>query len=1315
MKLTPMIVSKIRYCILFIIICLLASCQQELYKSNNKYNIPEKSTEEPLVQFLIEPTNYSAIYETENLAKAYDYSKISHKTLWINQFNEKLKIEPTTRVVTLHETAGLSNTAVDSLLKFVSKGGTLFITKATKDERMSFFYGMTPDADWSTNIEASGLFFKKPLFPGMQGKSFDNKTMHLGFEGSNFSSTVNVLVASHTHHDYPVLLENRIGNGKVVFYNSSEILKKEMRGLLFAATLLGLEGIPYPIANIGTMFLDDFPSSVYDSSGAPIALKNGEQKSEFLKSDWWPKMKELAIEEDLKYAAFVTFNADKSNKDNINFKSWDKSTLLDGKNDEIANAWINDEFIKAGHEVGLRGYNDLPLLQNLWKDTDLMEDVTKASDKKWKESVSKNSPISYVAPNNQIDSLGLAALKKGFPSINYMHTSFLGDLDKGGNREFDPDPLNARFFDYPRLSSGYTISDKEKWALESTYLYTGIWSHALNTSHITDRTSAEKAIDELKVHIVDYKSRHPFIRFLPAKKSTETVMDWRYQTVRHLNFEGQYEVTSSINGDAKKESYWLMYVDAVNKDRLNKKLYDEQIKFQSVPLLNGFIYNIKTNSPSISVPDIRPEIRTLIGTTSSLITKMNKEYKAFNESKSTMVPLKEKIDRAIVEEKNEKASELMEELFQDNNFINTQQVIAYAKTMKTQGKTKELWEQLNTMYLKNPSASYADFSRDISTISDYPSPELKKLWMERQMEWGSQDVEFLKDYYTNFNTDDNTVIIEQVLEVVYEQEPSQENRNNYYDFLIRTSNTQLLSKLDEIAPCSINDQAFATKMAKAYADLLNFDKALQWQKCGIELDQDIIAEWSQNSKSIEGKRATDFPYFIQFMMVNDRDRAIEEMQFVEFCREDLKDLSNNIAQLFSEYAQYEKALQWSSCATNIPITNLMDWHMETGKMDQLQTIYKDYIKDNPKDYDTMNYMAKLLLLKGDIEAAGEVAMTIPPSKLDSDFKIGFNNEVKEDTDQEQTLYISKFKILMDDAIVRKSAIETRKKKGHSIGITSSAITDKFDPTLFNNNFYFGFYNKKFDFHRFSIEQGTSYAVLKDTIVVNDKGRDLLGVGYLYRTESNLKNPFYIGAKVEMDNFNNVFYHLNSGIDFIGKAAKTTLQINAHPVTNAPGYALNIYDLSVMAKQQFNYSSSLKHSFMLDATYYTDSQYYTIGSTRLEYHLLNVDTFKLGPVLEGAYAIGSEEQRNGFPYWLTKERLFGGGGLLLQIGDEDSDFNLSSDFSLFAEQDEPTFQRYQGELSYRIKDFTKINLNYTYYTIDEFFSNAFQLGIQYNFK
>ncbi|MEP2279000.1 DUF2194 domain-containing protein, partial [Maribacter sp.] len=387
-----MTVKKLGYLSLLIALSLMTGCQQELYKSNNKFNIPEKSTEEPLVQFLIEPTNYSAIIETENLAKAFDYSKIAHKTLWVNQFNEKLNISPTTRVVTVHETAGLSTIAVDSLLKFVSKGGTLLVTKATKDERMSYFFGMTPDADWSTNKEASGLFFNKALFPGMQGRGFDNETVHLGFNGSNFSSSVNVLVAAHNNEDYPVLIENRIGNGKVILYNSSQILKKEMRGLLFSASLLGLEGIPYPIANIGTLFLDDFPTSMYDENGKAINIQNGISKSEMLKADWWPKMKAFGQEEDIKYSAYVTFNANEKNTGDANFKSWDQTGLLDGTNENGTNKWITNEFTNRGHELGFRGYNDLPLSKKLWKDTDLILDNAKASREKWEDNVSKTLP-----------------------------------------------------------------------------------------------------------------------------------------------------------------------------------------------------------------------------------------------------------------------------------------------------------------------------------------------------------------------------------------------------------------------------------------------------------------------------------------------------------------------------------------------------------------------------------------------------------------------------------------------------------------------------------------------------------------------------------------------------------------------------------------------------------------------------------------------------------------------------------------------------------------------------------------------------------
>lgn len=1309
-----MIAKKIGYLSLLIAFSLLTSCQQELYKSNNKFNIPEKSTEEPLVQFLIEPTNYSAILETENLAKAFDYSKIAHKTLWVNQFNEKLNISPTTRVITVHETAGLSTTAIDSLLKFVSKGGTLFVTKAAKDERLSYFFGMTPDADWSTNREASGLFFNKALFPGMQGRGFDNKTVHLGFDGSNFSSLVNVLVAAHNNKEYPVLIENRIGNGKVILYNSSQILKKEMRGLLFSASLLGLEGIPYPIANIGTLFLDDFPAAMYDDNGKAINIQNGISKSEMLKADWWPKMKKFAQEEDIKYSAYVTFNANEKNTGDANFKSWDQTGLLDGKNENGTNKWLTNEFTNIGHELGFRGYNDLPLSKKLWKDTDLILDNAKASANKWEDDVSKTLPSSYAAPDNQIDSLGLIALKKGFPSLNFVHTSFSGNVYEGGNREFDPDPLNNRFFDYPRLSSGYEISQKDQWALESTYLYTGIWSHVLNTNDILKIGSTTNAIGELKKHIVDYKRRHPYMKFLTAKQSTEAAMDWRYQSIRHLSYEGQYEVSSSLNSDEKKDSYWLMYVEEHNNVKVHEQLFFNQVEFSSVPLLNGFLYSIKTNTPNISVPDIRPEIRTLIGTTSTLITNTKNDYKSYNKSKQTMVPLKQKIDRLVVEEKTEQATNLMEKLFKDNKFINAQQIVTYAEGMEAQGKTEELWSQLNGIYLKNPSSSYADFSRSISTVSNYPSPTVKKMWMERQMEWGQNDEAILKEYYQDFNTDDNTKIIEQVLEVLYTIEPTEANKLTYYEFLVKSNHEDLLNKLDAIEPCSISNRDLATSISHVYADKLNFEKAELWQKCG-NISPEVVKEWKEKTKTIASKKFTDFEYYTRYLLVNNPDKAVEELQDIEPCRPDLIRISKNIALLFAQYTQYQKALDWSTCTNTIPISKLLDWNLEFANGRYLKKVYADHIEKNPRDYKTMNHMVKLLLLKGDVNGAGEIAMNIPSSKIDSDFKIAFNNEVKTESDDKQSLYISKFKILMDDAIVKKSEIEARKKKGHSIGLTSTAIADEFNPTLFNNAFNFGFYNTKLDFHQFSIVQGIAYSVLKDTLVPNDIGRDLLGVEYMYKKESNEKSPFYVGAKVELDNFNKLFFHVKTGIDFIGDNNKSSLALKTNPVTTGPGYDLNIYDIQVKATQEFEYSQNLNHEFYVKGDYYTDSQYYAVGGTRLEYNLINLDKFKIGPLAEGAYGVGSEDRRNGFPYWLTEDRLFAGGGLQLQLGNEDSDFNLKSDFSLFAEQDEPTFQRYEGELSYRIKNFTTINLNYSYFTIDQFFSNAVQLGVQYNFK
>lgn len=944
-----------------------------------------------------------------------------------------------------------------------------------------------------------------------------------------------------------------------------------------------------------------------------------------------------------------------------------------------------------------------------------MLEAAKQSEKKWKESVFKELPVSYVAPNNQIDSLGLVALKKGFPSLNYIHTSFAGDLEKGGNREFDPDPLNSRFFDYPRISNGYDISPAQRWDIESTYLYTGIWTHVLNHKTIFESGSSDNSLISFKNQINDFKKRHPYTRFLPAKLATEATMDWRYQSVRHLNFEGQYEVSSSINSDAMKPSYWLMYIESKNDQKLTKRLADEQVNYESVPFLNGFLYHIKTFSPSVSVPDIRPQIQNLVGTTTSVVGQTNNEYSKFNNSKETLVPLGKQIDRLIAEEKPEQASVLIENLFEDNKFINKNQIISYAQFMKQLGKKKELWNQLNELYTTNPSKNFASLAYTVSKINGFPSQETKKIWLERLLEWQSENTEILKDYYTSFNTPDNEKTITQILETLATVQPNKENIKNYLDFLMETQSDQLLPALDTIEECSLEDEELSTAISLAYADQLNFDKALLWLKCSKGIEPQIVQEWQLKSKNFEDKKVSDFPYYIEYLLVNNQERAIVEIQNIPTCRPDLKSLAKPIALLLGEYMQPKKALEWSHCAQDIPVKQLMDWNAEVGDIAQLKKVYYEHMNQNSRDYEIMNYMAQMLLLNGHTEDAGKTALSIPANKLDPDFKIAFNNEVQQETDKTRTLYINTFKILMDDAIVRKSKIQRRKQKGHSIGFTSNMWADKFDPTLVNNLFHFGFYNKNEDFHRFSISQANAYIILKDTLIANDQGRDLLGLEYKFSKESSEKNPYYLSARVEMDNFNSFYFHFNSGIDFLGENSKTSLQVNTHPVRTGPGYVLNIYDLGFMAQQSFNYTKNLKQKFTVNGSYFTDSQYYATGSSRIDYSLINLDKFSVGPLLEGSYSLGSEERRDGFPYWLTENRLFGGGGLSIQIGNEKSDFLLKTDFSLFTEQDEPNFERYHGNLSYRIKDFTQINLGYNYFTIDKFFGNTFQLGIQYNFK
>ena len=121
------IYKKIIYTLLVFISLL--GCQRDIYKFSNQFSIPQISQEPPVIEFIVDMNIRDNILDNKNLKKVADYTKIPFKNIPLIEFNSRLKIAPTTRVMCLTETSGLNNRAIDSLLAFVAKGGTLFITK----------------------------------------------------------------------------------------------------------------------------------------------------------------------------------------------------------------------------------------------------------------------------------------------------------------------------------------------------------------------------------------------------------------------------------------------------------------------------------------------------------------------------------------------------------------------------------------------------------------------------------------------------------------------------------------------------------------------------------------------------------------------------------------------------------------------------------------------------------------------------------------------------------------------------------------------------------------------------------------------------------------------------------------------------------------------------------------------------------------------------------------------------------------------------------------------------------------------------------
>ncbi len=1316
------------------------SCSSDIYNLNYKFRNSSSNQGATLVQMVVDNNEQGSLTQHYNLKKTCDYTKIPYGKISSKDWGLSPIINPSTRVLAIYSSVDFSDAAIDTLLTFVAKGGTLFVGSVNRDKRLNYFLGIKPGAASTVNRTAYGFNFKANVLPKTKGLKYQHnkKERHNGLAALNFDSQTEVLLSAFNNANFPLLTAKIIEKGKVVYFNSNFWLNKQLRGILFSSILSGLEGIAYPIANTSTIFLDDFPSPLYNVHKAPIQSELNIKMDKYVLDIWWKDMKKLATDYDIDYTALVAFNYNGVIKPPFTFEAWDANKFNRDGQHQNKSTWVGKDVLKTGHEIGLHGYNHVSLVKKDWKGSQFMATALEAAAKKWKIAGFGSLPTAYVPPSNYIDSIGIVKLKEGMPSLKYMSSVYNGQLEDGGNREFDPDPYHKGLFDYPRISSGFFLEPASVFNIESLYLFTGIWTHFVHPDDVFQIPSAENAktaghfeyrnkhnlpwyskngktglFDVFKNEIIAFKEKYPLVRFLNATKSSELVYSWRTSSYQHENYNGEYSVIA-LNADLEESAnYWFVYTSRKNEASINSYLEDQAKEIKKTPFLDGFLVSVNTEYPIISIPDFREQNKDRLKA-SALNASI--DYDNYTVNQELLLPLRIRINKYIADKKVVKASGLLQKTIEKNTTFLPSLFNEYAKYMAWQDKTKEAWDFYEMYYQNNKTTAVLKNSNIFAKNASFPDQTYQEKWLYRQIEAGTDDIAVFKTYVANCNTENNTDRIEKVLQQLYKLEETEENKKNYFVHLLDTNPEKITTVFKHIDPCFDKTlKPYATRITWVYADLLKYDKALQYAECSTGIDQKTKDFWLVNSTAFERYKDIDYPRYIALALANNEKKAIEALDKDTPCREDIKHLSKEIALAYSYVERYKKALDWGDCLVDgIEISNRLSWLYQSKQYHLMASYYNKYIKNNFSDYKTMLEMATYSYYEGDLATAFAIGKNIPMNDDVKKLKIDLNKELKNADIATQAKILPIGENFIFPKLKKDISDAIRLQEGNAISITSQGINDKDNPNNLSFAINYSFLDGKRNIHKFSLIQSDYYELEMDVanpLQEDNLHQNLVGLGYTFKRNVKDNYSYWGGVNVFKSKLDKYYYHFKAGINKGKEERYTAIQLQYFPVQNTLGHQLDIYRTQLDVYTDYKLFHYINASLALEANYYTDSNYDATLVSRFQtpiYHKKNV--LKISPLLEAAYNKSSADGIQVFPYWITDKRVFGGTGLIFDLGSEKTKFNLNLEATYFLEQNENDFQRYTGELSYKLLPFTKITGSYQFFTIENFYSNEFLFGL-----
>lgn len=1272
---------------------MVSGCQQD--GSFRGFSGIEVSSNSPLVMVIKNQGSDFSAEASEQVQKALDYTKIPYFTIDFGILTQEFAIPQSVRslIVTSERIQELSDAEIEEIVEFVTRGNSLLIIGPINNPRFSFLQGIKQDANFDADSINVGFRLNEDAFPGMQNRRYNPEGLlpHFGLDREDFSDNISILAGTATDPDQPFIISNEIGLGEVVTVNSFVVGGKIYRGILFSSILRGLQGIPYQVADVSTIFLDDFPAPLYNEKLPPIDEEYDVTHAEFVSKIWWPDMVALADSFDITYSAMTAFNYNANVVPPFDFQEWRQGSIVFNDNIIQGSIFLANSIKNTRHELAFHGYNHFSLWSEDWDNMNFMVSALQAARKRWRIDGLGPLPTNYVPPTNQIDSIGIQAIIKGMPSIEYMSSLYFGDRSEGQGREFDPDPYApTALFNYPRISSGFTMNENSLMDQHGLQLLTGIWNHFVHPDdvfQVTQRREDEFSsrnplglgwksdpeygygLYQLLSRRVKHTYRHyPNNRFVAATLGGKKTEDWR-QRLSNYSLDGpSIKINTGYRNNyvpkfPNDNTHWYMYVTQEQVREVESTLNKQGLSYSRTGIWNGYLYQFKVSTDVFFVPNFDKRFYYDRQFVNSLVRDQTDNFRQYSLIASGG------------------------SAFDSGNWRDTR--MEEAVRAWRQNPTVANQEQLISL-----SVEFNQISRAIDILEDR---------LLRNEVWVQDDIDRLLTYYGWEGMQSRAELF---LERLWEA---------------HRSGKVIALKNQVVAELGLFGEDFerrwrlrALELAPDdYETLLSYTKSIESQENWPEMKKNLL-------KLLDMRPQTDslYAFTVQrsiYYASPDSTMALVE-EFPDYAYDQLTPFASNLALMYGfEANEYEKALFWANNAPDFEEQLKLFWLSQLN----LDALYlakaNELITNNPDNADLRSFVGSNLFYEGFEEQSYNTLYPLFENNREKGLAADtlIRNEIGFKPYEEKKSFFRKYPKFFDPDQRKSIRDEYRWTEGVRTSLFGEYRNDNFDNTFARGGLSVQFGNRRQNTHTIKSE----YLVFSDDNLTGNGTLNYQGGGYQFTHRSdNQQFEFRIGPTVLVDGSEFIPEGL-IGMSFTKDSAFTSIELTGGAELTSTSLQNDYYQAQLqLYRQDYLFNGNVVSALSATGKYYTNDVFRYGGQIRLFLDLMETK-FRVRPVGEVSYADATESFLSGIPYYTPDQYFAQGIGLDFRYRNPDNfDYRTQLTGEIFGKHERREGFFYSGriQLEHKFKNFWQVSIGSEISTSEVYRSNRIFFTISHYF-